>query len=57
MRQQQHTKQFKPYADRIKRRAVETTYQFKGFNVTKKDQNKIVIQLYKTMLSDFEAMH
>ena len=54
---QQYTKQFKPYADRIKRRAVETTYQFKGFKVTKKEQNKIVIQLYKTMLSDFEATH
>ena len=57
MRQQQHTKQFKPYVDRIKRRAIETAYQFKGFKVTKKEQNKIVIQLYKTMLSDFEATH
>ena len=57
MRQQQHTKQFKPYVDRIKRRAIETAYQFKGFKVTKKEQNKIVIQLYKTMLSDFEDTH
>jgi hypothetical protein len=57
MRTKTTSTDFKPYADRIKRRAIETTYQFKGFKVTRKEQNKIVIQLYKTMLADFEATH